>query len=128
LLYRPEAADGAWLEIPIEVKVKEPLRLLLTLTKSYDFGKYRVKLDGVAIGGVIDLYSPDITSQEVHLLDFWPEPGRYNLRLECVGRNARSEGYYCGIESVRLRERRPRVAVLGHDRDRDWRTDPRLYE
>ena len=61
-----------------------------------------------------------------HLLDFWPEPGIHVLRLECAGRSARSEGHFLGIESVRLRERRPRVEKYGRDRDRDWRRDPIL--
>jgi len=128
LLYRPPASDDAWLEVPFEVGVREPLRLLLQVTKSYDFGRYRVLVDGVAVGGVVDLYSPEVTTTEVHLLDFWPEPGRHTIRLECVGKNARSEGYYCGLDSVRLRGRRPRVAAMGHDRDQDWRVDPKLYE
>jgi len=128
LLYRPKQAEGAWIEIPFEVKTKEPLRLLLNMTKSYDFGKYQPYLNGVKLGGVIDLYSAKVANEEVHLLDFWPEPGPYKLRLECTGKNAQSEGYYCGIESVRLRERRPRVAEMAHDKDKDWRKEPRLYQ
>jgi hypothetical protein len=128
LLYRPEHQDGAWLEIPVEVKRKEPLRLLLNATTSYDFGKYQVSLDGVKLGGPIDFYSGKVASREIHLLDFWPEPGAHVLRLECVGTNPASSGCYCGIESVRLRERRPRVTEYGYDRDKDWRTHPRLYE
>lgn len=127
LLYRPTAQENAWLEIPFEVKEKEPLRLLLNLTMSYDFGIYQAYLNGVKIGQPMDLYSADITSREFHLLDFWPDPGTYTLRLECVGKNTLSTGYYLGIESVRLRERRPRVREYGFDRDRDWRTDPVLY-
>jgi hypothetical protein len=127
LLYQPQKADGAWLEFPIDVKKKEPLRLLLNLTKSYDFGKYQPWLDGSRLGGELDLYSAKVASEEVHLLDFWPEPGRHVLRLECVGRNPLSSGFYCGIESVRLRERRPRVAEMAHDRDKDWRKNPQLY-
>ena len=75
----------------------------------------------------IDLYSPKVTSEEVHLLDFWPEPGTYTLRLECVGKNVQSAGYYCGLESVRLRERRPRVAEMAHEKDRDWKIKPQVY-
>lgn len=127
LLYRPERQENAWLEIPFEVSRKEPLRLVLNLTKSYDFGRYQVLLNGVRLGDPLDLYSADITSQEFHLLDFWPDPGRYTLRLECVGKNPLSSGYYLGIESVRLRERRPRVAQYAHDRDKDWRTNAQLY-
>jgi len=128
LLYTPPQPDGAWLEIPFEVRKKEPLRLLLNLTKADDFGKYQASLNGVKLRGPIDLYSVKIANEEAHLLDFWPEPGNYTLRLECVGKNPQSQGYYLGIESVRLRERRPRVTEMGHDKDKDWRKTPQLYQ
>jgi hypothetical protein len=128
LLYRAPKEEGAWLEIPFEIEKKEPRRLLLTMTRSYDFGKYQAYLNGVKLGDVMDLCSEEIVSREYHLLDFWPEPGKYALRLECVGKNARSTGYYLGIESVRLRERRPRVREYGHDADKDWRKEPILYK
>ena len=128
LLYMPKQAAGAWIEIPFTVEKKEPLRLLLNATKSYDFGKYRVLLDGVKLADEIDFYSPSVSNEEVHLLDFWPAPGKYSLRLECVGKNVLSAGYYVGLESLRLRERRPRVAEMGHEKDLDWRAKPQLYE
>lgn len=128
LLYTPKQAEGAWLEIPLEVKKKEPLRLLLNMTKSRDFGKYQAYLNGVKLGGVMDFYGTKIVSEEFHLLDFWPEPGTYKVRLECVGKNPQSEGYYCGVESVRLRERRPRVAQMAHEKDKDWKKEPKLYQ
>ena len=127
LLYTPKQAEGAWLEIPFEVKKEEPLRLLLNLTRSFDFGQYQAFLNGVKLGGAIDLYSAKVVGEEIHLLDFWPEPGPYTLRLECTGKNPQSQGYYCGLESVRLRERRPRVAEMGHEKNRDWRKEPILY-
>lgn len=127
LLYMPKQQEGAWLEIPFEVKQKEPLRLLLNMTKSYDFGQYQAYLNGIKIGQPMDFYSPDIVSQEFHLLDFYPDPGTYRLRLECVGKNVLSTGYYLGIESVRLRERRPRVKTYGHDKDKDWKESQILY-
>jgi hypothetical protein len=123
----PKEERGAWLEIPFDVAKKEPLRLLLVATKSSDFGRYVVTLNGVKLGGELDFFNATIASEEFHLLDFWPEPGHYTLRLECVGRNPRSQGCYCGVESVRLRERRPRVARYAFDRDRDWRANPTLY-
>ena len=127
LLYMPKQAEGAWLEIPFEVKKKEPLRLLLNATKSYDFGQYWATLNGTRLGGVLDFYSAKVANEEFHLLDFWPEPGAYILRLECVGKNPAAQGYYVGLESVRLRERRPRVAAMGHEKDKDWRKEPKLY-
>ncbi|MBI5832735.1 MAG: DUF2961 domain-containing protein [Armatimonadetes bacterium] len=127
LLFKPEKAEGAWLEVPFRVERKEPLHLVLNLTTSYDFGRWQPSLNGVKLGGPIDFYSEDVDSTEVHLLDFWPEPGEYVLRLDCVGENAKSKGCYLGLESVRLRERRPRVAEYGRDKDKDWRTAPTLY-
>jgi hypothetical protein len=127
LFYRPESAEGAWLEIPFDVQEKEPLRLLIQATQAEDYGRYQAYLDGTRLGEVMDFYQSTLESAEYHLLDFWPEPGRHTLRFECVGRSPQSSGYYCGIESVRLRERRPRVREMAHDRDKDWRTDPKLY-
>ncbi len=127
LLYHPAKPEGAWLEIPFKVTKKEPLRLLLNATKSYDFGRYQISLNGVKLGGPVDFYSAKIENEEVHLLDFWPEPGDYTLRLDCVGRNPASQGWLLGIESVRLRERRPRVAEMAFDKDKDWRKEQVLY-
>jgi len=126
-LYMPEKADGAWIEVPFVVERNEPLRLLLNMTTSYDFGKYQAFLNGVKVGGVLDFYSKDVLNQEFHLLDFWPEPGKYTLRLECVGKSDQSSGYFLGMDSVRLRERRPRVLEYGRDRQNDWRKNPKLY-
>lgn len=128
LFYAPPGMDGAWLEVPFEVARKEPLRLLLRATRADDYGRYQAFLNGIKVGPVLDFHGAKLVAEEFHLLDFWPDPGRYTLRLECVGRNPASAGYYLGLESVRLRERRPRVEAMGHDRDRDWRTQPVLYE
>jgi hypothetical protein len=127
LLYKPKESSGAWLEVPFAVKQKEPLRLLLNMTTAPDFGQYQAFLNGVKVGSPMDFYAAKVADQEFHLLDFWPEPGTYTLRLECVGKNAQSTGYYLGIESVRLRERRPRVLQYGFDKDSDWRKEPKLY-
>jgi hypothetical protein len=128
LTYKPKAADGAWVEIPFEVKKKEPLRLLVKATCAPDFGRYQASLNGTKLGHPLDFYSAEVADREFFLIDFWPEPGAYTLRLECVGKNPQSEGYNLGLESVRLRERRPRVEQYGHDRDKDWRKTPTLYE
>lgn len=127
LLYKPQQQENAWVEVPFEVEKKEPLRLLVVLTRASDYGQYQASLNGVKLGGVIDLYSAELSTVEHHLLDFWPEPGKYTLRLECVGKNPISSGYYLGVESVRLRERRPRVSEYRHEADKDWRQNPTLY-
>ena len=127
LIYRPAQQAGAWLEIPVEVKTREPLHLVVVASRSPDGGRYQVLLNGVAIERPIDLYDREPGRREFHLLDFWPDPGVYTLRLECVGKNAQSGGFALDLESVRLRERRPRVAAYGHDKAKDWRKNPMLY-
>jgi hypothetical protein len=128
MLYKPKEAESAWVEFPFEIKKKEPLRLLINATCSYDFGKYQATLNGVKLGGVMDFFDPKVVNKEFHLLDFWPDPGRYTLRLQCVGKHLQSQGYFLGIESVQLRERRPRVEHYGHEKNRDWRQKPVLHE
>ncbi|MFO7732700.1 MAG: glycoside hydrolase family 172 protein, partial [Candidatus Aminicenantes bacterium] len=127
LVFRPSRAAGTWLEFPVEVGAKEPLRLAVNAERSPDGGLYQVFLDGVKIGRPLDFFSEEPSEWTFHLIDFWPEPGRYVLRLENVGKDPKSTGYACGVESVRLLERRPRVAEYGHDKDKDWRKAPILY-
>ncbi|UCE48679.1 MAG: hypothetical protein JSW47_00745 [Phycisphaerales bacterium] len=38
------------------------------------------------------------------------------------------EGRYAGIESVRPRQRQPRVREYGHEAEKDWRSQPVLYK
>ena len=128
LLFKPQAREEGWVEFSFEVKEKEPLRLLLELTRSYDFGVWQPILNGVKLGEPIDLYRPQPDLWEFHLMDSWPDPGKYRLRLECVGKNQDSSGYGIGVNSVRLRERRPRVKAFGYDKDKDWRKEQILYD
>ncbi len=127
LSYRPAGATGAWLEFPIEVGAKEPLRLEVGGFAVPDGGRYQAYLDGVKIGEPLDFYAESRAEAVFPLLDFWPEPGPHVLKLACVGRSARSTGYTCAVGSVRLLERRPRVSEYAHDKGKDWKTDPKLY-
>ena len=127
LFFKPESIAEGWLEIPFEMKEKEPLRLVLELTRSYDYGMYQPYLNGVKLGGPLDLYRAQTDLWEFHLMDFWPDPGKYKLRLECVGKNRESTGHYIGVNSIRLRERRPRVKAFGYDKNKDWRKAQILY-
>ncbi|MCX6561949.1 MAG: hypothetical protein NTZ26_15750, partial [Candidatus Aminicenantes bacterium] len=128
LVVKPKSPTGAWIEIPFEVKAKEPLHLVLGGSLADDGGRYQASLNGVKLGRPLDFYANETGAQEFQLLDFWPEPGVYTLRLECVGKNPRSLGTGCIVESVRLLERRPRVAAMAHDKDKDWRKEPKLYQ
>lgn len=127
VLFVPDDEAGAAVELTLRVERKEPLRLLATMGLGPDLGIYRLSLDGIALGEPMDLYAPELGAREFHFLDFWPDPGAYQVRLECIGRNHLSSGRGLIVESVRLRERRPRVAEMAHDRDKDWRAEPLFY-
>ena len=128
LLFKPRGQDQAWVEIPFEVKQKEPLRLILDLSTADDYGRWQPYLNGVRVGRPLDLFRAESARREFDLLDFWPEPGKYTLRLVCVGKNKESDGINLGLDSVRLRERRPRVKEWGWDKNKDWRKEQILYE
>ncbi|HLA83532.1 MAG TPA: glycoside hydrolase family 172 protein [Thermoguttaceae bacterium] len=128
LAFQPTNVKDGWVDYTFEVKEKEPLRLLVELTRGPSAGIYQVWLNGTKVGNPLDLYEPKPGLWEFHIMDFWPEAGKYQLRLQCVGKNKKSEGINIGVNSVRLRERRPRVKAFGYDKDKDWRTDQVLYE
>jgi D-arabinan exo alpha-(1,3)/(1,5)-arabinofuranosidase (non-reducing end) len=127
MYYNPGGEENAWIEIPFEVKVKEPRRLLIRMTTANNYGRYQAYLDGVKLRRPMDFYSEGLDKMDFHLLDFWPDPGKYTLRLKCVGKNDRSDGYCLGIESLRLRQRHPRVKKYGHEKDNDWRKEPLFH-
>lgn len=116
--------SGDAVEVPMRVSEKEPLRLLIKVGLGPNLGIYRASLDGVEVGEAMDFYAAEVSDREFHFLDFWPEPGEYVLRLTCVGRNHLSSGSGLLLESVRLRQRRPRVRDFAYERNNDWRTNP----
>ncbi|MFA6126035.1 MAG: glycoside hydrolase family 172 protein [Bacteroidales bacterium] len=127
LLFRP-SNPAATIDIPFTVNERKPARLLLSVTKAPDYGIWQAYLNGIKVGAPMNLYDEKVKEWEHHLLDFWPDPGNYTLQLRLVGKDQRSTGDLLGIESVRLRERRPRVTGFAFDKDRDWKTNPVLYE
>lgn len=127
LVYRPSRKEQAWLEFPLNVQEKEPLRLAVMAEKIPEGGQYQAYLDGVKVGRLLDFHADTPSDWIFPLLDFWPDPGSYTLRLECTGKDMMSRGYACVIDSIQLLQRRPRVAEYGHDRDKDWRKNPILY-
>ncbi len=126
LLFSP-AGENASVDIPFTIDKKEPARLLLSLTRSRNYGIWQAYLNGIKIGRPMNLYNDKTEPYEYHLLDFWPEPGKYDLELKLIGKDQRSSGEMLGIEAVRLRERRPKVTEYAFDKDNDWKANPKLY-
>ncbi len=104
ILFRAEGV-GSTLTVRFTVPDDRPRTLVVPLTHSYDFGIYRVTLDGQPIGEPIDAFSPDIEVVQHRFGDAPIAPGEHSLTLECVGMNPNSKGYLIGLDSVRLRQR-----------------------
>ncbi|MFQ5506291.1 MAG: hypothetical protein ACE5F1_16100, partial [Planctomycetota bacterium] len=104
LFFRATEEDS-FLEVGFEVPKKEYRALVLPLTRSYDYGIYRILLDGKPLVSRIDLYDAETRVLEKSLGSYTLEPGPHRLRFELCGKNPLSRGYYLGLDSVRLRQR-----------------------
>ncbi|HPU08055.1 MAG TPA: DUF2961 domain-containing protein [Thermogutta sp.] len=105
LFFNNENGKGAWFECNFPVEKEELRQLTLRVTYSYDFGMYRISLDGEEVRREEDFYNPQITIRELNLGQRVLSPGDHVLRFECVGQSPASRGTKLGVDSVRLRER-----------------------
>jgi len=96
---------GAWVEFSFPVEKEELRQLTLRATFSYDFGIYRILLDGEEVRGPVDFYNPTVKVRELNLGQRRLAPGSHKLRLECTGTSGQTRGSKLGIDSVRLRQR-----------------------
>ena len=97
--------QGAWLEFSFPVRKEELRQLTLRATHSYDFGRYRILLDGEEVRSGHDFYHSSVAVRELNLGQRRLAVGDHRLRLECTGVNGNSRGAKLGIDSVRLRQR-----------------------
>jgi hypothetical protein len=101
LWFKPTSAD-AWLEIPFTTEKEITAELWVKLTHSWDYGTYRVKLDGRDLG-TFDLLSPNVAPTS-HKLGFHTLPaGAHTLRFECTGKADKSKGYFFGLDALTAR-------------------------
>jgi len=100
----PHGKD-AWLEFTFPVAKEELRQLTLRATYSYDYGTYRILLDGQPVREPIDFYSAALKVRELNLGQRRLSVGNHKIRLECTGTNGQSRGARLGIDSVRLRQR-----------------------
>lgn len=107
LLFFPESGKekGAYLECQFNVGHKELSQPTLRITQSYDFGVYRILLDGKEVRPVFNFYSPETTVSEISLGQMELEPGIHTLRFEYIGKSDISLDAGMGIDSFRLRKR-----------------------
>ena len=102
LFYRPGSEDG-WVEVTFSLEGDLQGYIILRITHSWDYGRYRVSLDGENVGEW-DLFSEDVvpTDHPIGLRSL--AAGPHTLRFECVGKSADSQGYYFGFDAMSLRQ------------------------
>ncbi|MEP0844823.1 MAG: DUF2961 domain-containing protein [Phycisphaerae bacterium] len=103
------AEDGGTLTVPI--KLDKPLAGIarLKLTRSWDYGTWRITLNGRTLPGAerVDLYSATIVPLELKVGAIDLPAGTHELKFECLGRNAASAGYFLGADVITVSEVTP---------------------
>jgi len=99
LLFVKLYKEGDWFEIDFPAEAGKK-KLTIRFVTSWDYGRFRVELNGKVLQEAIDLYSPGIGTKTV-VYENAPLIERANrLRLTAVGRNADSEGFFAGIDAI----------------------------
>lgn len=94
--------DKGWVEVPFKLEQATSGEFVVKMLHSWDYGTYRVKLDGKDAGQVI-LHDPG-TAPGSHKLGFHSlAVGPHTLRFECVGKATESKGYFLGFDTLGVR-------------------------
>ena len=119
----PTYAERVLPNLDIIFEGKEETRgLVVRMTKSNDYGTWRLFVDGVPIPNVpmtidmdfntptenikiLDLYSKNLEVKDYYLGSTTLSKGKHTVRFELTGKNSSSSGISLGFDSFRLRER-----------------------
>jgi hypothetical protein len=94
--------DKGWVEIPFDIPADQTVELTAKMVHSYDYGIYRVLLDGKQISQ-LDLYDSAIVPTAEKLGTQKLSAGTHMLRFECAGKAAKSAGYFLGFDALVVR-------------------------
>ena len=115
LWFKPTDAQG-WAEVSFNVDKEVTTQLSAKMIHSWDYGNYRVKLDGKEVAQ-LNLYSADINPTAHKLGVHKLTTGTHTLRFECTGKSPNSGGYFLGFDALSAR-----VPVYSRAADVDLRT------
>jgi len=101
LWFKPTEAN-AWLEVPFTTDTELTSELWVRLTHSWDYGTYRVRVDGRE-AGTFDLWNANVTPTPHKLGTHTLKAGTHTLRFECVGKADKSGGYFFGLDTLTAR-------------------------
>ncbi len=106
LFWRPTGAGQA-LELAFPAREAGEKEVLLHLTKSWDYGQFRFRVNGTAADLIVDLYSGRqgkcVRRTPVSLGRLKIEKGTNTLRIEVAGKSEASPGYYFGLDGLMIR-------------------------
>jgi hypothetical protein len=115
LWFKPADAQG-WVEVAFQVDKEQNAELSAKMLHSWDYGTYRVKLDGKELAR-LNLYSADLTPTAHKLGVHKLSVGSHTLRFECDGKAPNSAGYFLGFDALSAR-----IPVYSRAADVDLRT------
>lgn len=108
ILVQNKEPNGA---VTLPFEVKEPLKGMgeLRLTKSWDYGIWKVSLDGKVLPGLEskDLYNPDVQPRDYRIGFIDLAAGEHALKFECLGKNPDSKGYFLGVDTLVVNQLTP---------------------
>ncbi|HWI58147.1 MAG TPA: glycoside hydrolase family 172 protein, partial [Bacillota bacterium] len=102
LWFKPADATG-WVETTFQVEKDQAAPLVLKMVHSWDYGKYRVSLDGQGLLE-LDLYAPAVTPSTHKVGVRQLRAGTHTLRFECTGKASQSAGYFLGFDALIMRQ------------------------
>jgi hypothetical protein len=139
ILFIPSGGN-AWLEADFMIEEEEYRGLILKMTHTDNYGKYKVLIDNRPISRVpmtidFDFYDPkeevkilDLYSKQLEVRDYYLgsatlKKGKHTIRFEQVGQDANSLGNALGFDSFRLMKRWNKKRVsLGENSARSSQT------
>jgi hypothetical protein len=95
---------GGFIELGVPMTDNGPKRLILSLTKSYDYGILRFAVNGQRVAKDVDTFAPKpVLADPLDLGVFTPKDKQITLRVEVVGTNPNSKGakYYFGLDCIK---------------------------
>ena len=98
LWFRP-ATEQAWIELPFTVDKEMTAELWIKTLHSWDYGKWRVRVDGQD-AGTFDLHNPNITPTPHRIGLHHLTAGPHTLRFELTGKSGASAGYLLGFDAL----------------------------
>jgi hypothetical protein len=115
LFFQPSDAQG-WVDVTFQLDKPITAELSGKMVHSWDYGTYRVLLDGQPIA-TQDLFNPAVTPSTHRWGTHQLAAGPHTLRFECVGKSADSKGYFLGLDALVAK-----IPVYARDPSVDLRT------